>query len=112
VPPAAYIAVIIVETVGVIGAFLLNKPERIVRCDGRPIARFHNFTWIQEVKLLFKDILTPKILLLAPAFLACNMPVSLTGSLNGFHFNARTRTLINVSNSKYKMIASNVDLLA
>lgn len=96
VPGAAFITIIFVECAGVFCAFLLSRPSRILRHDRRAIAHFESLTWIQEMSQLLEDITTVKILLLAPAFIACNMPISLIGSLNGFRFNARTRTLITV----------------
>jgi hypothetical protein len=46
-----------------------------------------------------KAILTPSVLLMSLALFSCQMPLSLTGSLNAFYFNARTRSLANVGAS-------------
>jgi hypothetical protein len=99
VPPAVYITIVTVQVVGVLLAALLVKPSAIKRCDGRPIAVFRSVGWVEELRMLAKNISTLKILLLAPAFIACNMPISISGSLNGFYYNARTRALVNVRRS-------------
>jgi len=79
------------QVVGVLLAALLVKPSTIKRCDGRPIAVFRSVGWAEELRMLAKNISTLKILLLAPAFIVYNMPTSISGSLNGFYYNARTR---------------------
>jgi hypothetical protein len=96
VPPAVYITIIAIQCFGVLVAALLIDPSTIRRNDGRPIAQFRFRRWSEELALLPRNILTPKILLLSAAFFTCQIPVSFTGSLNAFYFNARTRALANV----------------
>lgn len=95
-PTSVFIVIIAVQSVGVLCTALLVKPSTIKRNDGRHLAVFKQSTWLEDLKALPGNVLTPKLLLLTPAFTASQTVVSFAGSLNGFYFNARTRTLNNV----------------
>jgi hypothetical protein len=97
VSSAVYITIIAIQCAGVLFACLIIAPSRIRRNDGRPIAIFKSLTWTEELAALPRNVLKPRILLLAVAFFSCQLPISFFGSLNAFYFNARTRALANVS---------------
>lgn len=97
VPTSVFVLIMAIQGAGVLIASLLVDPSTIVRNDGRSIAVFRSLSWTQEIEALYTSLTTPRIALMTPAFFACQMPTSLTGSLNGFYFNARTRALVNVS---------------
>jgi hypothetical protein len=97
VPSAVYISIIVVQSVGFVVATLLQSAERVRRNDGQGIAHFRFTTWRQELVALPKSILAPGVLLMSLALFSSQMNLSLTGSLNAFYFNARTRALANVS---------------
>jgi hypothetical protein len=98
VPEAVYITIIAVQLVGVLYVGLISSPSSIRRNDGRPIAIFKSLGWFEELVALLKNVTTPKLLLLAPGFVASNIPTSFSGSLNSFYYDARTRALLNVNN--------------
>jgi hypothetical protein len=56
-----------------------------------------DFEFLVELIALPRSILTPGVLLMSLALFSGQMSMSLTGSLNAFYFNARTRALVNVS---------------
>ncbi|KAH7333477.1 major facilitator superfamily domain-containing protein [Rhexocercosporidium sp. MPI-PUGE-AT-0058] len=95
-PTSVFIVIIAVQAVGVLCTALLVSPSTIKRNDGRSIARFKASTWTGDVKAMLRNIFTRKLLLLAPAFIASQTFMSFMGSLNGFYFDSRTRTLNNV----------------
>lgn len=101
VPPTVYISIIIIQCVGFVAAALLQSPEKVRRNDGQAIAYFKSATWRQEFTALPKSILTPAVLLVSLALFSSQLNLVLTGSVNAFYFNIRTRALANVS--KYEL---------
>ncbi|KAE9381157.1 hypothetical protein N431DRAFT_322617, partial [Stipitochalara longipes BDJ] len=95
VPSAVYMSIIVIQSVGFVIAALLQSPEKVRRNDGQAIAHFKPATWRQELVALPKSILTPAVLLVSLALFSSQMNLSLTGSLNAFYFNIRTRALAN-----------------
>ena len=97
VPTAVYAIIVAIQCVGVLVALLLADPSQVRRNDRRPIAYFVSLTWREELLALRSSLTTPTVLLLALGFLSSQMPLSFVGSLNAFYFNARSRSLVNVS---------------
>jgi hypothetical protein len=83
--------------VGFLVASLLESPTKVLGKDGQPIVLDLPKTWREELMSLPRSIMTPSVLLTSIALFSCQMVFSLTSSLNAFHYNARTRALVNVS---------------
>lgn len=97
VPSSVYIIFICLECAGLLIAGLLLDPSKLRRNDGRPIASFTPLPWFQELKALGLTMLEPKMALITLAIYSSEMYLSLTGAFNAWYFNARTRSLANVS---------------
>jgi hypothetical protein len=97
VPSNVYVSIVTLQSAGFLIASLLKSPGNVRRTDGQPVALTIPKTWRDELLSLPKAIMTPSVLLTSIALFSCQMVFSLTGSLNAFHFNARTRALVNVS---------------
>ena len=93
----AYISIIVFQGIGFFLAALIQSPEKISWNDGQAIAIFKSTSWKQELIALPRSILTPNVFLMSLTLFSCQMSMSLTGPLNAFHLNARTRVLVNVS---------------
>lgn len=97
VPSSVYIIFICLECAGLLVAGLLLDPSKLRRNDGRPIASFTPLPWYQELKALGLTLLEPKMALITLSIYSSEMYLSLTGAFNAWYFNARTRSLANVS---------------
>jgi hypothetical protein len=97
VPPSVYITFICLECAGLLIAGFLLDPSKLRRNDGRPIASFTPLPWFQELKALGLTLLEPKMALITLSIYSSEMYLSLTGAFNAWYFNARTRSLANVS---------------
>lgn len=97
VPSSVYTTFICLECAGLLIAGLLLDPSKIRRNDGRPIASFTPLPWYQELKALGLTLLEPKMALITLSIYSSEMYLSLTGAFNAWYFNARTRSLANVS---------------
>lgn len=97
VPSSVYTVFICLECAGLLIAGLLLDPSKIRRNDGRPIASFTPLPWYQELKALGMTLLEPKMALITLSIYSSEMYLSLTGAFNAWYFNARTRSLANVS---------------
>lgn len=97
VPSSVYIIFICLECAGLLIAGLLLDPSKLRRNDGRPIASFTPLPWYQELKALGLTCLEPKMALITLSIYSSEMYLSLTGAFNAWYFNARTRSLANVS---------------
>lgn len=108
VPSSVYIIFICLECVGLLLAGLLLDPSKLRRNDGRPIASFAPLPWYQELQALGLTLLEPKMALITLSIFSSEMYLSLTGAFNAWYFNARTRSLANVSISLPVTVSSRV----
>lgn len=93
-PTAVYVVFIVMMVVGACMAFLLQPPSKIVRDDGSAIAIVKPRGFVEELKAnleIFKDW---KLLIMIPAFLPAECFLVYGGSVNAFHNNLRTRSLL------------------
>lgn len=97
VPSKVYVSIVTLQSVGFLVASLLESPTKVLGKDGQPIVLDLPKTWREELMSLPRSIMTPSVLLTSIALFSCQMVFSLTSSLNAFHYNARTRALVNVS---------------
>ena len=100
VPSSVYVAIVCIQSLGVFVAVILADPKTVTRNDGRLIARFTHLTWKAEVRALMATLLHPRTLLVGLALFSCQMPYVFSGSINATYYNARTRSLVNVSNDR------------
>lgn len=105
VPSSVYTTFICLECAGLLIAGLLLDPSKIRRNDGRPIASFTPLPWYQELKALGLTLLEPKMALITLSIYSSEMYLSLTGAFNAWYFNARTRSLANVSPTSLSLIS-------
>ncbi len=94
VPAPVYIVFIVLMSCGAVGAFLLQPPSKIIRDDGTQVSTIRPRGFIQELQgnlEIFKDW---KLLLMVPAFLPAECFLVYGGSVNAFHNNLRTRSLL------------------
>lgn len=106
VPSSVYTVFICLECAGLLIAGFLLDPSKIRRNDGRPIASFTPLPWYQELKALGMTLLEPKMALITLSIYSSEMYLSLTGAFNAWYFNARTRSLANVSATPLSYIPS------
>ncbi|KAE9369253.1 MFS general substrate transporter [Stipitochalara longipes BDJ] len=97
VPSNVYVSIVTLQSIGFLVASLLENPSKVCRKDGKAITQSLPKTWREELMSLPRSIMTPSVLLMSIAIFSCQMIFSLTGSLNAFYFNARTRALANFS---------------
>lgn len=94
VPVAVYIIIIAMMGFGCLLALSLRPASRVIRDDGTQVATIQARGFIEELKAnieIFKDW---KLLLMVPAFLPSECFLVYTGSVNAYHNNLRTRSLL------------------
>ncbi|KAF2112537.1 hypothetical protein BDV96DRAFT_601941 [Lophiotrema nucula] len=94
VPPAVYIVFIVMMGIGAICAFLLLPPEKVVRDDGTQVATIKPRGFVEELKANLEIFRDWKLLIMVPAFLPAECFLVYGGSVNAFHNNLRTRSLL------------------
>ncbi|KAF3894829.1 DUF895 domain membrane protein [Trichophyton interdigitale] len=77
--------------------FFLVDPQKVVRKDGTHIAIFKPTKLSTELKSMAKAFFDPRMFILFPAILGCEMGLALVSSINAFYFNLRTRSLNNLA---------------
>lgn len=97
VPSYVYTTFICLECFGLLTAGLLLEPAKLRRTDGRAIASFKPLSWWKELKALGWTCLEPRMTLITLSIFSSEMYLSLTGAFNSWYFNARTRSLANVT---------------
>ncbi|KAH8906779.1 MFS general substrate transporter [Coniochaeta sp. PMI_546] len=97
VTDGTYSAFIVLMFLGAVLALFLSNASNVQRRDGSKVILMKNPTWQTEIKGLIETItLEPWIVLLFPMFFASNTFYTYQGnSMNGPHFNTRTRALNN-----------------
>ncbi|KAM5466608.1 hypothetical protein MauCBS54593_005865 [Microsporum audouinii] len=80
-----------------IALFFLVDPQKVVRKDGTHIAIFKPTRLSVELKAMARSFFDPRIVILFPAILGCEMSLALVSSINAFYFNLRTRSLNNLA---------------
>lgn len=70
----------------VAAAFLIVKPQDIVRDDGRHIAVFKQPNFRDEITGFFAVMMDPKIIFLLPAMFTAEMLLATASSMNGMIF--------------------------
>jgi hypothetical protein len=94
VPVAVYIIIIAMMGCGCLLALTLRPASRVIREDGTQVATLQARGYWEELKAnldIFKDW---KLLIMVPAFLPSECFLVYTGSVNAYHNNLRTRTLL------------------
>lgn len=94
VPVAVYIIIIAMMGCGCLLALTLRPASRVIREDGTQVATIRARGYWEELKAnldIFKDW---KLLIMVPAFLPSECFLVYTGSVNAYHNNLRTRTLL------------------
>lgn len=67
----------------VIAFFFIIDPQKVVRDDGTHIAIFKRGKLSTELKSMIKAAIDPRIVILFPAMLVCEMALALVSSING-----------------------------
>ncbi|KAF2657277.1 hypothetical protein K491DRAFT_767369 [Lophiostoma macrostomum CBS 122681] len=94
VPSVVYIVFIVLMGIGAIAAFLLLPPNKIIRDDGNVVATIAPRSFGQELKANLEIFRDWKLLLMVPAFLPAECFLVYGGSVNAYHNNLRTRSLL------------------
>jgi len=94
VPTAVYVVFIVMMAVGAVMAFLLLPPSKIVRDDGTQIAIVKPRGFVEELKANLEIFRDWKLLIMIPAFLPAECFLVYGGSVNAFHNDLRTRSLL------------------
>ncbi|KAG9200533.1 hypothetical protein G6514_006875 [Epicoccum nigrum] len=94
VPRSVYISFIVIMSIGGFLCLLLLRPQKLTRDDGSIVAVHPARGWWEELRsnlLIFTD---PILLMMVPAFLPSEGFLVYSGSVNAFHNNLRTRSLL------------------
>lgn len=94
VPTAVYIVILAMMACAGALSFALRPASKIIRDDGTYVATLHSRGFVEELKSnleVFKDW---KLMLMIPAFLPSECFFVYTGSINAFHNDLRTRSLL------------------
>lgn len=94
VPVAVYVVFIVMMAVGACMAFLLLPPSKIIRDDGTQVATVAPRGFIEELKANLEIFRDWKLLIMIPAFLPAECFLVYGGSVNAFHNDLRTRSLL------------------
>ncbi|KAK7900766.1 hypothetical protein LTR67_003050 [Exophiala xenobiotica] len=94
VPPSVYIVFIVVMCIGMVGAFALMPPDKIIRDDGTKVGVVQARTFMEELKANLEIFRDWKLLIMIPAFLPAECFLVYGGSVNAYHNNLRTRCLL------------------
>lgn len=94
VPTAVYIIFIALMGLACLLSFLLKPPSKIVRDDGTRLFTVKSRGWLEELKAnleIFKDW---RLAIMIPAFLPSECFLIYSGSVNAYHNDLRTRSLL------------------
>ncbi|KAF3484377.1 uncharacterized protein GIQ15_03701 [Arthroderma uncinatum] len=80
-----------------IAFFFIIDPQKVIRKDGTHIAIFKPTKLSVELKSMVRTFFDPRMFILFPAILGCEMSLALVSSINAFYFNLRTRSLNNLA---------------
>jgi MFS family permease len=94
VPPAVYIVIILLMGCACALAFALRPPSKITREDGTQVSNIQPRGFIEELKSTLEIFRDWKLLIMIPAFLPSECFLVYGGSVNAFHNDLRTRSLL------------------
>ncbi|KAK5213263.1 hypothetical protein LTR41_000842 [Exophiala xenobiotica] len=80
--------------IGMVGAFALMPPDKIIRDDGTKVGVVQARTFMEELKANLEIFRDWKLLIMIPAFLPAECFLVYGGSVNAYHNNLRTRCLL------------------
>ncbi|KAJ5620285.1 hypothetical protein N7510_004269 [Penicillium lagena] len=106
VPSSVYLTFICLEVFGLLIAGFLMDPAKLRRDDGQPIASFEPLPWYQELKMLGKTLVEPKMTLITLGIFSSEMYLSMASSFNSWYFDARTRALANLGYWVFQILGS------
>ncbi|KAF2165248.1 hypothetical protein M409DRAFT_67493 [Zasmidium cellare ATCC 36951] len=94
VPAPVYIVFIVLMGSGMIIAFSLRPPSKVIRDDGTEVGVVQARTFVEEIKATLESFKDWKLLVKIPAFLPAECFLVYGGSVNAYHNNLRTRSLV------------------
>ena len=94
VPTAVYVIIVALMGVACLLSFLLRHPSNIVRDDGTRLFTAKHRGWIEELKSNLEIVKDWRLTIMIPAFIPSECFLVYSGSVNAYHNNLRTRSLL------------------
>jgi hypothetical protein len=96
VPRSVYLVFIIIQLCSSVFALLLISPENVIRSNGTHLAKFHHQPLMREIRDLGTTWADWRVIALMPLMFLPEVSLVISGSLNAYAFNLRTRSLNSV----------------
>ncbi|RFU27343.1 hypothetical protein B7463_g9003, partial [Scytalidium lignicola] len=94
VPTAVYVIFMVIEGVAACVAYFLLPPNKVIRDDGAAISVAKSRGFVEELRANLEIFRDWKLLIMIPAFLPSECFLVYGGSVNAYHNNLRTRSLL------------------